>query len=58
MTQVRLETIVVALRRAGLLVAERGALPEFIGAVTDDSQAVRSGALFLAVRGSARDSTI
>ncbi len=55
MTHVRLATIVVALRRAGLLIAERGELPEFVNAVTDESQAVRSGALFLAVRGSARD---
>jgi UDP-N-acetylmuramoyl-L-alanyl-D-glutamate--2,6-diaminopimelate ligase len=54
-TQVRLETIVGALRRAGVLTAAQGALPQFIEAITDDSRAVRSGALFLAVRGSERD---
>ena len=55
MTPVRVETIVDALRRAGVLTAARGALPQCIDAVTDDSRAVRSGALFLAVRGAERD---
>lgn len=44
-----------ALERAGLLAAVHGALPTSFGAVTDDSRAVTPGALFVAVRGSARD---
>ena len=44
-----------ALERAGLLVARRGALPESASGITDDSRAVVAGALFIAVRGSARD---
>jgi UDP-N-acetylmuramoyl-L-alanyl-D-glutamate--2,6-diaminopimelate ligase len=43
------------LRSAGLLTATRGVLPQFIETITDDSRAVNSGALFLAVRGSERD---
>jgi UDP-N-acetylmuramoyl-L-alanyl-D-glutamate--2,6-diaminopimelate ligase len=49
------ETIARALDDAGLLVARRGALPKAIGDITDDSRAVRSGSLFIAVRGSERD---
>ena len=52
---VRLAIVVEALRQAGLLVAERGVLPQFVDAVTDDSRTVGSNALFLAVRGSERD---
>jgi UDP-N-acetylmuramoyl-L-alanyl-D-glutamate--2,6-diaminopimelate ligase len=44
-----------ALRRAGLLVGERGTLPEHIAGVADDSRAVVAGGLFLAVRGAERD---
>ena len=44
-----------ALERAGLLVERRGAIPERARGITDDSRAVASGALFIAVRGSARD---
>ena len=44
-----------ALRSAGLLVAERGALPETVAGIADDSRAVGAGALFLAVRGAERD---
>jgi UDP-N-acetylmuramoyl-L-alanyl-D-glutamate--2,6-diaminopimelate ligase len=44
-----------ALRNAGLLVGERGALPATVAAVTDDSRASVAGALFLAVRGAERD---
>ena len=44
-----------ALRRAGLLVTESGALPDAVEAITDDSRTVQRGALFLAVRGAERD---
>jgi UDP-N-acetylmuramoyl-L-alanyl-D-glutamate--2,6-diaminopimelate ligase len=44
-----------ALRRAGLLAGESGALPASVDAITDDSRAVQAGALFLAVRGAERD---
>ena len=44
-----------ALVRAGLFVGERGALPETIAAVTDDSRVGVADALFLAVRGAERD---
>jgi UDP-N-acetylmuramoyl-L-alanyl-D-glutamate--2,6-diaminopimelate ligase len=55
MTQVRLASLADALRRAGLLVAEQGALPQMIESITDDSRAVKAGALFVAVRGSEQD---
>ena len=44
-----------ALRRAGLLVAATGTLPERAADITDDSRAVATGALFIAVRGSMQD---
>jgi len=44
-----------ALRSAGLLVAERGALPDTVAGVADDSRAVVAAGLFLAVRGAERD---
>ena len=55
MTRVRLTKIVEALRRAGLLLAEHDALPQWIESVTDDSRTVAPHSLFLAVRGSDRD---
>ncbi len=55
MTPVRLADITAALGSAGLLVAELGALPQMVAAVTDDSRTVTPGALFLAVRGAERD---
>ncbi|MBI3567302.1 MAG: UDP-N-acetylmuramoyl-L-alanyl-D-glutamate--2,6-diaminopimelate ligase [Gemmatimonadetes bacterium] len=55
MTGVATQRLIDALERAGLLVEVRGALPAAIGAITDDSRSVRPGALFVAVRGSARD---
>lgn len=55
MNPVRLSDILDALRSTGLLVAERGALPQVVGLLTDDSRAVTPGALFLAVRGAERD---
>ena len=54
MTQ-SLASIRAALHGAGLLVAERGTLPETITGIADDSRAVAAGALFLAVRGAERD---
>jgi UDP-N-acetylmuramoyl-L-alanyl-D-glutamate--2,6-diaminopimelate ligase len=48
-------TILDALNAAGLLVETRGALPESVATVSDDSRAMRAGALFLAVRGAERD---
>jgi UDP-N-acetylmuramoyl-L-alanyl-D-glutamate--2,6-diaminopimelate ligase len=53
--QVRLASIVDALRHAGLLVSERGALPQTISSIADDSRAVHAGGLFVAVRGSEQD---
>lgn len=47
--------VVDALRRAGLLVAVHGALPATLSSITADSRAAGPGALFIAVRGSARD---
>jgi UDP-N-acetylmuramoyl-L-alanyl-D-glutamate--2,6-diaminopimelate ligase len=44
-----------ALEQAGLLVEVRGALPESVSAITDDSRDAGAGACFVAVRGSARD---
>jgi UDP-N-acetylmuramoyl-L-alanyl-D-glutamate--2,6-diaminopimelate ligase len=44
-----------ALARAGVLVEVRGALPETLTAITDDSRRVERGTLFVAVRGTARD---
>jgi UDP-N-acetylmuramoyl-L-alanyl-D-glutamate--2,6-diaminopimelate ligase len=44
-----------ALARAGILTSARGVLPETFSTVVDDSRAVVPGALFVAVRGTARD---
>jgi UDP-N-acetylmuramoyl-L-alanyl-D-glutamate--2,6-diaminopimelate ligase len=52
---VALSVIIDALREAGLLDAVRGALPPAVTTVSDDSRAMRPGALFLAVRGAERD---
>src|SRR5262252_683745 len=52
---VRTEVIARALDDAGLLVERRGALPESIADITDDSRGVGAGALFVAVRGTERD---
>ena len=49
------EKITGALERAGLLEGVRGDLPEFFEIICDDSRKVANGALFIAVRGSARD---
>jgi UDP-N-acetylmuramoyl-L-alanyl-D-glutamate--2,6-diaminopimelate ligase len=54
-TGVTLQVIADALRHAGLLAAVRGALPLQVSALTDDSRAVKPGALFVAVRGAERD---
>src|SRR5512146_701946 len=50
-----IDTIARALDEAGLLVARRGSLPKSISDITDDSRAVRDGALFVAIRGTERD---
>ena len=44
-----------ALRGAGLLDGESGALPGSVEGITDDSRAVGTGTLFIAVRGAERD---
>jgi len=44
-----------ALARAGILREVRGALPDELTGITDDSRQVSQGALFVAVRGTARD---
>lgn len=49
------ESIVQALRDAGLLAGTRGHLPARFAGITDDSRAVVRDGLFLAVRGSLRD---
>ncbi len=50
-----LRTVTDALARRGLLAGTRGALPDGIALITDDSRQVRTGGLFIAVRGSERD---
>ena len=50
-----IDTIAHALEEADLLLERRGALPAAVNGITDDSRAVTSGALFVAVRGSERD---
>ena len=52
---VSLATIADALRDAGLLESIRGELPQTATAICDDSRALQTGALFLAVRGAERD---
>ncbi len=49
------EQITGALERAGLLEGVRGQLPDSFESICDDSRKVVKGALFIAVRGSARD---
>jgi UDP-N-acetylmuramoyl-L-alanyl-D-glutamate--2,6-diaminopimelate ligase len=50
-----IDSIAQALDEAQLLVERRGVLPAAISGITDDSRAVRPGALFVAVKGSERD---
>ncbi len=52
---VPLETIRAALERAGQLVAVRGAVPDAVLAITDDSRKIGPRTCFVAVRGSQRD---
>ncbi len=54
-TPVARRAVARALADAGVLVTESPALPAEFRMVTDDSRAVETGALFVAVRGSARD---
>jgi UDP-N-acetylmuramoyl-L-alanyl-D-glutamate--2,6-diaminopimelate ligase len=53
--RVTLQVILEALRDARLLAGTRGDLPTEVGALTDDSRAVKPGALFVAVRGAELD---
>ena len=55
MTNPSLERVARALDAAAVLVERRGALPDEIRAVTDDSRRVAPGTLFVAVRGTERD---
>ena len=55
MSAVALTAVADALRAAGLLDSVRGNLPREVTMVSDDSRAMRAGALFLAVRGTERD---
>jgi len=50
-----LEQVTGALERAGLLKGVRGSLPDSFESICDDSRKAAPGALFIAVRGSARD---
>ncbi|HEY9228996.1 MAG TPA: UDP-N-acetylmuramoyl-L-alanyl-D-glutamate--2,6-diaminopimelate ligase [Gemmatimonadaceae bacterium] len=50
-----IDRIARALDEAGLLVERRGALPAAVSGITDDSRTVKTGHLFVAVRGSERD---
>jgi UDP-N-acetylmuramoyl-L-alanyl-D-glutamate--2,6-diaminopimelate ligase len=54
-TGVTLQVVTSALREAGLLADVRGDLPGRVTGLTDDSRAVKAGALFAAVRGAERD---
>ncbi|MDQ8154153.1 MAG: UDP-N-acetylmuramoyl-L-alanyl-D-glutamate--2,6-diaminopimelate ligase [Gemmatimonadota bacterium] len=47
--------IAQALQDAGLLAGQRGALPERLAGLTDDSRAIVRGGAFVAVRGTQRD---
>lgn len=55
MSDVDLKLITGALERSGLIVEVRGAVPETVSGVADDSRLVTKGALFIAVRGSTAD---
>ncbi len=50
-----LASVTSALEAAGLLVAVRGELPEYVEGISDDSRRVHPNSLFLAVRGAALD---
>jgi UDP-N-acetylmuramoyl-L-alanyl-D-glutamate--2,6-diaminopimelate ligase len=50
-----LSPILDALRRAELLVAIEGTMPSTVTDIVDDSRTVRTGSLFVAVRGTERD---
>ena len=55
MTEFSSRAVRDALARAGVLVDVRGAIPETLGDITDDSRRVERGSLFVAVRGTSRD---
>jgi UDP-N-acetylmuramoyl-L-alanyl-D-glutamate--2,6-diaminopimelate ligase len=50
-----LASVTSALEAAGLLVAVRGTLPEFVDSIADDSREVVPNSLFMAVKGAVRD---
>lgn len=50
-----LANVTSALEAAGLLVAVRGALPEFVDSIADDSREVVPNSLFMAVKGAVLD---
>ncbi len=50
-----LANVTSALEAAGLLVAVRGTLPEYVDSISDDSRTVQPKSLFLAVRGAVLD---
>jgi UDP-N-acetylmuramyl tripeptide synthase len=50
-----LANVTSALEAVGLLVAVRGALPEFVDSIADDSREVAPNSLFMAVKGAVRD---
>jgi UDP-N-acetylmuramoyl-L-alanyl-D-glutamate--2,6-diaminopimelate ligase len=55
MKGIDLTAVAGALRAAGLLAGVRGALPEFVSDVADDSRNISQGGLFMAVRGTVLD---
>jgi len=55
MTPFKSNVIREALTRAGVLREVRGAMPDELTGITDDSRQVAAGSVFIAVRGTARD---
>ena len=55
MSRIAIARVAAALEQTGLLVERRGALPDEVTGITDDSRRVERGALFVAVRGTAFD---
>ncbi len=53
--RIEIESVISALKGAGLFADTRGELPDVVTGISDDSRAVARNSLFLAVKGSARD---
>src|SRR5215207_5860440 len=51
----QIDTLAKALADANLLVERRGALPDVVSGITDDSRQITAGSMFVAVRGTERD---